>query len=321
MVTQYPAVTYKQATRSVFAKFAAGVTLCLAAFGVTGTASAADIDPGTPLRVVITDLPPYVHKDANGHLDGIDGKLFDKAAQDLGFKYTVTVTNWDGMLAAVQSGRADLAVSDVAWTDARAKTGLFSDPAYYLPQLIAVREGVNIHGVSDLTGHSVGAINGQSYVDAVNNVPGAKLRLYPDTVALLSDIAAGRLDVAFMDPLVMVYQKKVRPDLHFNVVPLPAPSMADVAAHPKWAVFGPQMIGWYVRPGAQQLVDKLNGEIRKAWAQGTNAANIKAVGVTDVTPFLSPGAEWLKTYEKQRRGVDRSADWTPPSSDASVANK
>ncbi|WP_322093906.1 substrate-binding periplasmic protein [Paraburkholderia bannensis] len=315
------AANRKQVTRSVFVKIASGVALCLATLGVTATANAADVDAATTLRVVITDLPPYVHKDANGQLAGIDGKLFDQAAHQLGYKYTVTVTNWDGMLAAVQSGRADLAVSDVAWTDARAKTGLFTDPAYYLPQLIAVRDGVSIHGVSDLTGHSVGVINGQSYVDAVNNVPGAKLRLYPDTVALLSDIAAGRLDIAFMDPLVMVYQKKVRPDLHFNVVPLPAPSMADVSVHPKWAVFGPQMIGWYVRPGAQQLVDKLNVEIRKAWATGANTANIKAVGVTDVTPFLSPGAEWIKTYEKQRRGVDRSADWTPPSGDSAVANK
>ncbi|WP_118182120.1 substrate-binding periplasmic protein [Paraburkholderia phosphatilytica] len=334
MSKHYPAVAYNCATqrpqatmgqhetiRSFFSKFAAGVTLCLAAIGAIGTAHAADVDPGTPLKVVITDLPPYVHKNSNGQLDGIDGKLFDQAARQLGFKYTVTVTNWDGMLAAVQSGRADLAVSDVAWTDARAKTGLFSDPAYYLPQLIAERDGVNIHTVGDLSGHSVGVINGQSYVDALTNVEGVKMRLYPDTVALLSDIAAGRIDVAFMDPLVMVYQKKVRPDLHFNVVPLTAPTMGDVAAHPKWALFGPQMIGWYVRPGAQQLVDKLNGEIHQAWAQGNNAAQIKAVGVTDVTPFLSPGAEWLQTYEKQRRGVDRPADWTPPSSDSAVAKK
>ncbi|OBR46293.1 hypothetical protein A6456_29655 [Paraburkholderia tropica] len=288
---------------------------------MAGPASAADAATSEPLRVVITDLPPYVHKTANGQLDGIDGKLFDQVAHNLGVKYTVTVTNWDGMLAAVQSGRADLAVSDVAWTDARAKTGLFSDPAYYLPQLIAERDGVNIRSVSDLAGHSVGVINGQSYVDPLNNVPGVKMRLYPDTVTLLSDIASGRLDVAFMDPLVMVYQKKVRPDLHFNVVPLAPPSMSEVAAHPKWAVLGPQMIGWYVRPGAQQLVDKLNSEIHKAWAQGNNAQQIKAVGVNDVTPFLNPGAEWLQTYEKQRRGVDRPADWTPPSSDTAVAKK
>ncbi|MEX4004425.1 substrate-binding periplasmic protein [Paraburkholderia sp. EG285A] len=317
----YPVVAYKLPPKSAITKLAACLTVCLLSLGAVTSASAADFDAGTPLRVVITDLPPYVHKDASGHLEGIDGKLFDQAAHQLGYKYTVTVTNWDGMLAAVQSGRADLAVADIAWTEARAKTGLFSDPAYYLPQLIAVRDGVTIHGVGDLPGHSVGVINGQSYVDALNNVPDVKMRLYPDTVALLSDVAAGRVDVAFMDPLVMVYQKKVRPDLHFNVVPLAAPSMADVAAHPKWAVFGPQMVGWYFRPGAQQLVDKVNAEVLKAWAQGTNTEKIKAVGVTDASPFLNPGPEWLKTYEKQRRGVDRPADWTPPSGDTAVAKK
>lgn len=269
--------------------------------------------PAKPLRVVITSLPPYVSKASNGHLKGIDGTLFDRAAKQLGFKYKVTVTNWDGMLAAVQAGRADLAVSDVAWTPARAKTGLFTDPSYYLPELIAERKGVNVHDVSQLSGHVVGAINGQTYVQPLNGLPKVQLRLYPDTVALLSDLSAGRIDVAFMDPLVMVYQKKVRPNLHYKVVPLRAPSMSQIAAHPEWALFGPQMIGWYVRPGDKALVKKLNREIHKFWKNGVNAKVIKSIGVTNVKPFLAPGSDWLSYYEKQRRGVDRPANWIAPS--------
>lgn len=309
-----------RARRSVFAPILTGIALFALAVGVgIESTSAAAADNSQPLRVVITSLPPYVTKASNGHLEGIDGKLFDQAAQQLGVKYTVTVSNWDGMLAAVQSGRADLAVSDVAWTAARAKTGLFTDPSYYLPELIAVRTGVTIHDVSQLSGHSVGAINGQSYVDPLNGLTGVHLRLYPDTVSLLSDLSAGRIDVAFMDPLVMVYQKKVRPDLHFDVVPLSPPTMSQIAANPKWALFGPQMIGWYVRPGDQSLVDKLNTIIHQFWKQGFNAEVIKAVGVTDVTPFLAPGPDWLKIYEKQRRGVDRPKDWVPPSAEPAAA--
>lgn len=264
------------------------------------------------LKVVITSLPPYVTKGDNGHLEGIDGTLFDKAAKRLGLNYSVTVTNWDGMLAAVQSKRADLAVSDVAWTDAREKTGLFTDPAYYLSNLIAVKPGLNIHTVEDLSGHSVGAINGQSYIDPLNSVPGVHLRLYPDTASLLSDLSAGRIDVAIMDPLVMVYQQKVRPDLHYNVVPLTPPTMAQVRSHPDWALLGPQMIGWYARPGAHELVNKLNGVIHDFWKSGENAQVIKDAGV-DATPFIDPGSEWLQSYEKQRRGVDRPDNWVAPS--------
>ena len=299
--------------RFAFARILAGLALIAAANGACVTSSAAADGSAATLRVVITSLPPYVTKAADGHLEGIDGKLFDQATHQLGMKYSVTVTNWDGMLAAVQSGRADVAVSDVAWTTARAKTGLFTDPSYYLPELIAVRSGLDIHTVDQLSAHSVGAINGQSYVDPLNSVPGVQLRLYPDTVSLLSDLSAGRIDVAFMDPLVMVYQKKVRPDLKYNVMPLNPPTTAQVAANPKWALFGPQMIGWYARPGSQALVDKLNGAIHQFWKKGYNAEVIKSVGVTDAKPFLAPGTEWLKAYEKQRRGVDRPADWVPPS--------
>ncbi|CAM5196319.1 hypothetical protein CDEF62S_05574 [Castellaniella defragrans] len=300
--------------RTTLMQAAAGCALAVAAAGLsTASAAPAPISKANPLKVVITSLPPYVTLGKDGHLEGIDGKLFDKAAKQLGYKYTVTVTNWDGMLAAVQSGRADLAVSDVAWTPARAGTGLFTDPSYYLPELISVAKDVHISTVEQLVGHKVGAINGQSYVDPLNNVKGVTLRLYPDTVALLSDISAGRIDAAFMDPLVMVYQKKVRPDLHFNVVPLTPPTMAQVEQHPKWALFGPQMIGWYVRPGGESLVDQLNGVIHESWKNGTNAAMIKAQGVTDVAPFLNPGPEWLASYAKQRIGVDRKAGWKAPS--------
>lgn len=304
--------------RSFWSDAARGLALCAIACGVglatsAVTAANAAESTGETLKVVITSLPPYVTLGKDGHLEGIDGKLFDKAAKQLGYKYTVTVTNWDGMLAAVQSGRADLAVSDVAWTEARAHTGLFTDPSYYLPELISVRDGVHISTVPELSGHSVGAINGQSYVDPLNSVPGVKLRLYPDTVSLLSDISAGRIDAAFMDPLVMVYQKKVRPDLHFNVVPLAPPTMKEVAENPKWVLLGPQMIGWYVRPGREKLVGQLNKVIHQFWADGTNVKMIKSVGVADATPFVSPGADWLKSYEKQRRGTDRHANWVAPS--------
>jgi len=306
--------------RSAFVRIFTGMALFAATCAVsTASFSAAVSDNAKPIRVVITSLPPYVSLASNGHLEGIDGTLFDRAAYQLGLKYTVTVTNWDGMLAAVQSGRADLAVSDVAWTNARAKTGLFTDPSYYLPELIAERNGINVHTVSQLSGHSVGAINGQSYVDPLNSIPGVHLRLYPDTVSLLSDLSAGRIDVAFMDPLVMVYQKKVRPDLHYEVVPLTPPTMSEVAAHPKWALFGPQMIGWYSRPGDKLLVRELDTVIHQFWEKAVNAEVIKSVGVTDVTPFLDPGPDWLKTYEQQRRGVDRPTDWVPPSAEGPIA--
>ncbi len=310
-----PLVTqFRHLALTALAQAATACTLAAAAVGFsTAVAAPAPINSAEPLKVVITSLPPYVTLGKDGHLEGIDGQLFDKAAKQLGYKYKVTVTNWDGMLAAVQSGRADLAVSDVAWTPARAGTGLFTDPSYYLPELISVRNGVSIGTVEQLPGHTIGAINGQSYVDALNSVKGVNLRLYPDTVALLSDISAGRIDAAFMDPLVMVYQKKVRPDLHFNVVPLAPPTMAQVAEHPKWALLGPQMIGWYVRPGGEKLVDQLNGVIHQFWKDGTNAAMIKAEGVSETAPFLNPGPEWLGSYVKQRVGVDRPNGWTAPS--------
>lgn len=291
-----------------------GAALLYAAASAAGLAA-----PAKPLRVVITSLPPYVTKAPDGRLRGIDGSLFDHAARQLGLRYRVTVTNWDGMLAAVQSGRADLAVSDVAWTPARAKTGLFTDPSYYLPELIAERKGLDIHDVAGLSGHVVGAINGQSYVDPLNGLPHVQLRLYPDTVSLLSDLSAGRIDVAFMDPLVMVYQKKVRPSLHYKVVPLTAPTMSQIAEHPKWALFGPQMIGWYVRPGDQALVARLDRVIHESWKSGLNVRMIRAAGVADATPFVDPGPQWLAAYEKQRRGVDRPADWVAPSAPGHAA--
>lgn len=295
------------------------LVVLLATSACAGNVGSADTDTGQssvePVEVVITSLPPYVTKGDDGQLEGIDGGLFDAAAEELGFEYNVTVTDWNGMLAAVQSGRADIAVSDVAWTPAREETGLFTDPAYYLPNLIGQTPGLDIHTVEDLVGHSVGAINGQSYVDGLDGVDGVDLRLYPDSAALLADLSANRIDAAIMDPLVMVYQKQVRPDLNYEVVPLAPPTMDQVSEHPKWAVFGTQMIGWYAKPGSEAFVDQLNGVISEYWKQGKNASRIKDAGVDQVAPFLNPGTDWLNVYEEQRQGLDRPGDWVAPYSE------
>ena len=292
----------------------------LATSACAGNASSTETDAGQssslePVEVVITSLPPYVTKGDDGRLEGLDGGLFDDAAKQLGFEYNVTVTDWNGMLAAVQSGRADLAVSDVAWTPAREETGLFTDPAYYLPNMIGQTSGLDVQTVDDLVGHSVGAINGQSYVDGLDGVDGVDLRLYPDSAALLADLSASRIDAAIMDPLVMVYQKQVRPDLNYEVAPLAPPTMDQVSKHPKWTVFGPQMIGWYAKPGSEAFVDQLNGVIQEYWTQGSNASRIKDAGVDQVAPFLNPGTDWLSVYEEQRQGVDRPDKWAAPYSD------
>jgi hypothetical protein len=68
------------------------------------------------------------------------------------------------------------------------------------------------------------------------------------------------------------------------------------------------MDGWYVNSSEKKFVDALNAEIKKFYANGFEADRVKAWGGNPAV-MLKPDP----SFATDRRGVDRPADWSPPS--------
>lgn len=288
--------------------------LALVACGGTSTAPSSSggqdyglITPGEVTVAISTGNMPY-NGLKDGKLTGLDGELFSKAAANLGLKVHPVEVDFTGLLAGVQSRRYDIGIGDVAWRKPRAEKGLFTDPPFYSPAVAAERPGLNAKTIESLFGLNLGTQDSFFFIDGLKKIPSAHLHLYPSQQALFADLDAGRIDVAFLDPLGTVQAHKLAPNLKFDEVTFTPPTAQQLAATPEYGVFLPFMDGWYANSKEQKFVDALNKEIRKFYANGFAAQEIKTWGGNPEV-MLKPDS----TFVTDRRGVDRPGDWTPPS--------
>ncbi|MCC9712013.1 transporter substrate-binding domain-containing protein [Streptomyces sp. MNU76] len=270
------------------------------------TAGLGTLTPGV-IKVAVQPYAPYTSVQGD-KIVGLDGDILNQVAEKLGLKVEPQVTDFAGMLAGVQSRRVDITIGGVAWSADRQKQGLFTDPPYYSPPAMAVRDGRTYRTVDDLEGHDLGTVEGYVWVKSIQSVPGAELHAYPDAQGVFDDLGAGRVDVGFLDPLIIIAAQKERPDLRISTQYLTPPSAAEVEAKPAYAYFQPYQTGFYLPKKADKLEKAISAEIDRMYENGEMSGLVEKYG-GDPKQFLVPTAD----VAAARRGVDRPRDWTPPS--------
>jgi polar amino acid transport system substrate-binding protein len=283
-----------------------GLGLCLLATPAALADDLETLDPGV-LQVTIEPYMPYTAM-KDGQLVGLDSDILAAVAQKLGLKLEVSVTDFSGMLASVQSQRADITVGGIAWSDARRKVGLFTDPPYYSPPALAVAGSASYPDVASLEGKSLGTVTGYVWAKSITEVPDATPHTYPTANGVFDDLAAGRLDVGFLDPLLITYEQQQRPDTKIRIEYLTPPSADQVKAHPAYQYFQPYMTGFYLPMQAPKLTQAISDQIDAMYKDGSLSALVTKWG-GDPKQFLVPAPDMAA----QRRGVDRSDTWSPPS--------
>jgi ABC-type amino acid transport substrate-binding protein len=262
---------------------------------------------GTVSVGYMNGLMPYVGVE-NGVLTGVDGDLFKKAVEPLDLQIKPQGSEFSAMIAAVQSGRLDIGIGGIAWTEEREKAGVFSDPVYYSPLVLLTKPGLSVSKIDDLKGLDIGAVTATLNLEAAQAVPGAKAHTYPDWNKTLADLKAGRLDAASIDPLVVVYAQQSDPDLKdFGVSVIEQPNEEQLKANPKLSAFNQYQVVWYCSKKAKALCEKLSAQIDDMYADGSSKAILTKWGV-DAQSFLT-GTDLMA---KQRAGIDRPDDWTAP---------
>jgi ABC-type amino acid transport substrate-binding protein len=300
---------------SALAAIVAGAALvagCGSSGGGSGNAAsgaAAKLDTIQPgvMRVAIESYMPYTGL-RGGKLEGLDSDIIEAVAKNLGLRIEPQMTDFNGMLGGVQAHRVDITVGGVAWSAERQQQGLFTDPPYYSPPAMGVHSGATYSTVDQLQGLRLGTVTGYVWVKSIKAVPGAKLGAYPNANGVFDDLGAGRLDVGFLDPLLIIHQQQQRPDLKIQTEYLQPPTAAQVKAHPEYEFFRPYMTGFYLPKQEPKLAQAVSAEIRKMYANGEMSKLIEKYG-GDPKQFLTP-SPWMA---KMREGVDRPAGWTPPS--------
>jgi ABC-type amino acid transport substrate-binding protein len=259
------------------------------------------------IKVAIEPYAPYTSMQGS-KMVGLDADILNAAADKLGVKVEPVVTDFAGMLASVQSHRVDISIGGIAWTADRQKQGLFTDPPYYSPPAMAVQHGKSFSTVEQLQGKPLGTVEGYVWVKSIQAVPGAALHAYPDAPSVFNDLANGRIQVGFLDPLIIIAAQKANPALKIQTEYLTPPTAADVTAHPAYQYFQPYMTGFYLPKQEPALEKAISEQIDAMYKDGRLSDLIKKYG-GDPDQFLKPSADMAK----QRQTVDRTTSWQPPS--------
>lgn len=161
---------------------------------------------------------PFVFKDASGQVVGFDIDLMTAMAQVGNFEVTYIDAPFEALLAGVESGELDAAISAITLTDERATRVRFSDVyfrsgaapvSYYNPgQGLAVRQDEStIGGAANLTaGVKVGVKADTTGAQFVATQTAAVAVVYAEADMALAALRNGDVDAVVVDiPVIVRY--------------------------------------------------------------------------------------------------------------------
>ena len=92
-------------------------------------------------------FPPYESTDDSGNVVGIDADIAAAIAEKLGLKLQIDDMDFDGALAAAQSGKSDIVMAGVTVNEERQLVLDFTDTYANGVQVVIVPEGSDITSI------------------------------------------------------------------------------------------------------------------------------------------------------------------------------
>ncbi|MEZ5858079.1 MAG: ABC transporter substrate-binding protein [Geminicoccaceae bacterium] len=196
-------------------RFAALAMAAAMAFGTTPAVAQEAIVVGANIGNV-----PWEFQDQSGAFVGFEIDLMVEVGERLGRPIETVNIPFQGLFAAVQSGRIDAATSSITITEERLKSVSFAQPYYDSDQSLTVRADSGIGGLADMSGKVVGVDTGSTgdmWATANTDAHGfAEIRRYEGLNPAMLDLEAGRLDGYISDIPALLYYVRDKPQ--FEVV-------------------------------------------------------------------------------------------------------
>ena len=131
--------------------------------GASSTSSAGASSGKTYVIITSADFPPFSSRSATNpnQIVGFEPDMMTAIMGHLGWKYKWVTADFNGLSPAVQSGRADMVVSDVYDTSAREKVVDFTDYLKTALSLMVTSSNASkVHGFMDTCGKPLGILTG-----------------------------------------------------------------------------------------------------------------------------------------------------------------
>jgi polar amino acid transport system substrate-binding protein len=194
----------------------------LATMSLAGTLE--EIAQRGELRVACqTQGPPFSFIDKNGKRTGSSIELCEMLGKDMGVKVTFLDFDWDGLIPALLSKKADILAADMTPTVKRAMKIGFSKPFMYTGSVAFVKADSPIKTVDDAKKAGLKAavlLGSTGETDAKNSFPKAELKSYKGGGPLLIDaVLQGQADFGVNDSSAVIGQMANFPPNSIRVLP------------------------------------------------------------------------------------------------------
>lgn len=215
-------------------------------------------DKKTLVMATSADYQPYEYHNLSSGKDEIVGFDIDIAkyiGQELGFEVQVNDMNFDGLVPALQSKRADFVMAGMTPTPERLQNADFSVIYYEARNTIVSKKDSNLTKPEQLAGKKVavqlGSIQETAAKELAEKVEGLQITSLNRIGEIVEEVKTGRVDAAIIEDQVAAGFVKNNEGLQYTVIESPETNGTAIAF-----------------PKGSPLVEDFNNVIKKMQENG-----------------------------------------------------
>ncbi|MCM1024279.1 MAG: basic amino acid ABC transporter substrate-binding protein [Prevotella sp.] len=144
------------------------------------------------------EFPPYEYREGD-QIVGIDAEIAKAIADDMGLELVIEDMAFDSIIAAVQSGKADIGVAGMTVDEDRLKSVDFSDPYTTAAQVVIVKDGSAVASPADLAGKTVGVQLGTTGDIFAEDIENATVERYNKGFEAVQALIQDKVDAVIID--------------------------------------------------------------------------------------------------------------------------
>ncbi len=203
------------------------ITVITACNSSTPTASDKTITMATS-----ADYPPYEFIDSSSgsqEIIGFDVDIAKYITEKLGYTLTIDNIDFNGLIPALQSKRADFVMAGMTPNEERRKNVDFSQIYYEAKNTIVAKTGSGFTSAASLSGKKMGVQLGSTQEEAAKEFTGVNVQPLNRINEMIQELKAGRIDAILIEDTVAKGYLASNPDLEANVIPNEGESGSAIA--------------------------------------------------------------------------------------------
>ena len=173
------------------------------ATAAAGEATVSTVTDGVLTMATNATFPPYEYREGSDGSDdivGIDAEIAQAIADKLGLELKIEDMEFDSIITAVQTGKADMGLAGMTVTEERLQTINFSDTYATGIQSVIVKEDSDIQSLDDLTGKKIGVqLSTTGDIYATDDYGAENIDRFPKGADAILALTRGKIDAVIID--------------------------------------------------------------------------------------------------------------------------